>query len=66
MKIEITNIEQLRKVKDISYKDIDKVMSRTTYRDIVTGKRPATEKSIEKITQIFKVEEKDVENLILN
>ena len=66
MKIEITNIEQLRKVKWVKYKEFEKQTGRSTYRNIVTGKIPATPWSIKKMAQIFEVKETEIKNLLTN
>jgi len=61
MLIEIKDLEQLRKLRWLSYRDLEEQnLSRWTYHSIINLKRPASKKSIEKLTQIFRVKEKDI------
>lgn len=67
MKIEIENLEQLRRTKGISYDDLEKQnISRWTYHSSITWKRAVTPKTMKKMVQIFNVNEKDLENLLKN
>ncbi len=65
MLIEIQNIEQLRKVKWLSYEDLEKQnLSRGTYHSIVRWTRPVSDRSIQKLTQIFDVRKEEILPLI--
>ena len=67
MQVQLTNIEQLRRVRDVSYKDIDKSnLWRSTYHAIAIKWAPATKKSVEKMCQIFDAWEKEIRWLLKN
>lgn len=67
MLYKIKTLEELRKVKNIWYEDMEKwenSISRWTYRDIIAWRRKPTENSISKIAMIFWVEEKEIIRLL--
>lgn len=56
IEVEIKNIEHLRNVKWVSYDELEEQkLSRGTFHSIANWTRPVSEKSIKKLTQIFKV-----------
>lgn len=67
MNIEIDNIEQLRKVRGLSYDDLEKQnLSRWTYHSVVNWTRPVSDTSINKMTQIFNVKREEIISLLKN
>ena len=64
MLIKINNIEQLRKVRWIKYRDFETQIGRSTYRKIVTWKEKASDWSIKKMATLFRVSERTIKNLL--
>ena len=64
--IEIKNLDELRKLKNLRYEDIEKEISRWTFHSIVSWKRTASKKSIQKLCDLFEVTETDIKWLLKN